>query len=279
MRGMGRAAGVLSVAVVVGALLTAVPAAASGTPLVTFAGGGLLGLPLLTCASQPDRSALSLRAGDPLDIANGTGHGASFFVNGVRAAENAHLDAGSTVQVSFPAGTWTLTLVPDCLLNISAAGALTADVSGVATPPMTPPPPPSSPSSRPSPGPPTNTAAPSPTATPPSTVAPVGGPTGPHAASPTSTIGAHGTVAPLPGTTRGGAAAGSTNGPLIGEPVPIPDEPGGGRPVNALLVLVAAVCVLGVALAGLGAIATRRRHRSAAGVGPSGGLGRHRGVR
>jgi hypothetical protein len=110
----------VTAAACVGALVSGV--AAASQPSISFSGNSPLGLPLLSCASNPDVSSVSVVAGGAVAIRNLTGHDASIYINGSAASP---LASNSEAPVSFPAGTWTVALKPSCLLNLNDAGAVT----------------------------------------------------------------------------------------------------------------------------------------------------------
>jgi hypothetical protein len=205
-------------AVASAALLSGLAFATSAA--VTFDGASLLGLPMLSCASKPDTTAVLLETGQSLEIRNLTGHDAAIYVNGSKAASNAAIASKSEAPVTFPVGTWTVSLVPSCLLNLDDAESVTVTVN---TPPparIAPPAPPAT-HTQTAPTPPANpTNAPTVASNP--TTAPVSRPTAtpssagsgvtptPTATEPTA--GAH----PSRSTTRAGAVPSGTDGGLYG---------------------------------------------------------------
>jgi len=218
---------------VVAALVATPTKAIAAQPIITFEGSSLLGLPLLSCASQPKPGTLSITTGSSAEVVNQTGHPAEMYING---QAKQHLDAGGTTAVTLTAGTWSVTVVPDCLLNVSAAGVAVITVAPQRSP---------SPSSTPAP-----TVTPTPTST-----APTLGSSASHSPgnAPTSKPSP---TAPL----RTPQPPGHTEEP--------PDATLAGnasdRTPNYLLMLIAAIGIIGVSTAAVRAIKLHRdRH-----VGP-----------
>jgi hypothetical protein len=229
-----KAAIVLAIVMAVVAALVATPTKAiAAQPIIAFEGSSLLGLPLLACASQPKLATLSITAGSPVEVANQTGHPAEMYING---QAKKHLDAGATTSVALTAGIWSVTVVPDCLLNVSAAGVAVITVA----PQRSPSPPPT----------------PAPTVTP-----------TPTSAAPTLVPGASHSPGSSPTNKPG-----STAPPRIPQPpghtakTPDPTLAGdtSGQTPNYLLILIAAIGIIGVATAAVRAVRLHRdRH-----VGP-----------
>ena len=125
----------LAGATVTGAVLGAavfVGVAHADTSSVTFDGASLLGLPVLSCASQPTPSTISMSADDTLEVKNLTGYDAVVYVNGSKATSNSDIGSNSMAPITFPVGTWKVALKPTCLLNLNDAGAVTVTVSAPA---------------------------------------------------------------------------------------------------------------------------------------------------
>ncbi len=190
-------------------------AAHADTLTVTFEGAGLLGLPVLSCASQPTQASISMSAGDTLEVKNLTGSAAVIYVNGSKATSNANIGSNSMAPITFPAGTWQVALKPACLLNLNDAGSVTVTVSAAKPPPAKPavaPPaatdlktvdiPPTV-----APAEPTQTTAPKPTQTKAAKPAPAGTPTPTPTRHATSTTSA---LAPTAAATTAGATTGTT---------------------------------------------------------------------
>jgi hypothetical protein len=221
---------------------------------VTFDGSSLLGLPLLTCASQPDRPLISVEAGTPIDLLNHTGHTAAVRLNGESRFQVAD---GSSAAIHLGPGSWQATLVPDCLLNLNAAGTLDITVTKAPTPS------PSLPTTTPS------TAAPPPTTNPtarrtttaPKPSSPLAAPTHPHTRA--STAG--------PSWAWAWASESIDQAPHRSADPPtyasqIATSTANNAP-NYLLTLVAIFGIIGVGCAAIRALSTRRASRRISGSG------------
>ena len=101
--------------------------ASAGDSSVSFSGNSPLGLPLLSCASAPSRSSISMTTDDSLDVQNLTGHTADIYVNGNKTSSQ--VGSNQSVPITFPAGSWTLAMVPSCVLNLSDANTTTVTVA------------------------------------------------------------------------------------------------------------------------------------------------------
>jgi len=106
--------------------MTAGPASADDSS-VSFSGNSPLGLPLLSCASAPSRSSISMTTDDSLDVQNLTGHSADIYLNGKKTSSQ--VGSNQSVPITFPAGSWTLGVVPSCVLNLGDASTTTVTVS------------------------------------------------------------------------------------------------------------------------------------------------------
>jgi hypothetical protein len=124
----GLAASILATSVLAGAvlMLTAAPADAAGST-ISFNGSSPLGLPALACNSTPDRTTASLTTADTLNVENLTGRNSAIYLNGSKSGSTVGPNEG--VPITFPVGSWTVSLVPDCLLNLSDAGSVKVTVA------------------------------------------------------------------------------------------------------------------------------------------------------
>jgi hypothetical protein len=83
---------------------------------VTFSGGGLLGLGLLVCTSEPDRGQLSVTPGATVVFVNHTGQQAMLRVDGHDAQA---VGTSQAVPVVFHRGSVAVSMVPKCGLNLN----------------------------------------------------------------------------------------------------------------------------------------------------------------
>jgi hypothetical protein len=266
----------------VAVMLFAVPASANDVTVAFSGGSPLLGLPLLACASSPNDSSISMTTIDTLNVQNQTGQKATVYINGDATTHT--VTKGHSVPITFPAGSWTVTLVPNCALNLADAGKVSVQVmSPTRSAPPTPTPPtrttgPIGPIAttkpshrRASPTHSSTTSAPSVAPTPiaapssadaspqPGTTAPPAGPS----------------ASPVPSTASGSAPSTQTTEPTTGGTSILADGPesvtiGAAQALPAsdiksapdyLLAVVALILVLGVGSASVRAVVNQRRTR------------------
>jgi hypothetical protein len=234
---------VLATACLVGVLLGPGTARAA-TPTVTFHGGcGLLGV---GASSRPDPASLSVSAGAPVAFVNQLGQSAELMINGV---DRGSVPADHQVSMAFRPGRVSVSLVPACLLGGGGAGTATITVTaatGHGSPSG-----PGSPSNRGSPEARTSPGAGVQPSTAPGAAAPPDRGVVPSPAGSVSATGG-GDISPDPVPTGDGVAA---VGPVL------PGPPGRPAP-SGLLVLVAAICVVGVSIAAVRAIIAQRAIRA-----------------
>jgi hypothetical protein len=269
------------------ALAVAAPASA-GSASVTFSGSSPLGLAALACASNPDKGSLSLTTDDTLSVRNTTGHSAYVYLNGSKTSHQVGNDQG--VPITFPAGHWSVSLVPSCLLNLADAASVSVTVvqatrdAAPATTPATTHAPAPAPTHTNAPQPkPTHTTAqprnatptPTPTRTPTPTPSAV---PSTAAASIAGTTGSTGTTGGSSGSSKGGTAAGgSTTGTdgstvadgssgqvNIGIAQALPASDSQPATPSYLLAVIALISILGVGSASVRAFNSQRRTRRAA---------------
>src|SRR5581483_9721949 len=101
----------LFAAVPLAGTLAATPAYADAG--VTFSGGGL---GLLLCGSKPDTPQITVGAETKIHLPYGLGGSAQLKIDGTPSATMA---SGETVEVQFHRGPVSITMVPDCPLNLN----------------------------------------------------------------------------------------------------------------------------------------------------------------
>lgn len=233
-----RLATVVALSALIGLPLASPASADAG---VTFSGGGL---GLLLCGSKPDTPQVTVGAEMKIRLTNGLGGNAQLRIDGTPSAS---LAGGETVEVQFHRGPVSITMVPDCPLNLNTKyEALTVQVTPLPVAPRT-----SSPA-KPS-------AKPSATAAPGSTPGSGGLP-----ALPTDPLFIDPNVAggsPSPGSSLDASPATIVNP----DGTPAQTNLANHRPVDkgpiGLLAIIATVCVVGVSAGAIRAIITQRASR------------------
>lgn len=229
------------------AVMPAVAAtAAEPSPGVSFSGGGL---GLLLCGSKPDSSRITVGAETKVRLTNSLGMGAELRIDG---AASATLGSGETVEVQFHRGPVSVTMVPECALNLNPKfEPLTVDVTSPPAAPAT---------TKPAPTAPKPSTTPSKAAGP----APAGSPGAALPELPIDPLFPSG-VATVPGTTADGG------GSLESSPATVvagknPKNAGHNGPIDkgpiGLLAIIATVCVVGVSAGAIRAIITQRATRA-----------------
>jgi hypothetical protein len=123
---MSRTLSRLAVSLLVGAglVLAAGPAGASSTT-VSFTGSSPLGLAALACGSKPDRSSVTLTSTDALNVQNLTGHRATIYINGKKSGSS--LETNQSAPITSANG-YSVSLLPDCLLNLNDASSVSVTI-------------------------------------------------------------------------------------------------------------------------------------------------------
>jgi hypothetical protein len=110
-----------------GLLLAGIPllapiGASAATPTVRFQGKPVLQLGALTCPSKPSTDHLTVTVGNTVNIINATGKPATLYVGDATAI----VPDGSYAPVTFrSAGNVTVSMVPQCALNLAAPQPMT----------------------------------------------------------------------------------------------------------------------------------------------------------
>jgi hypothetical protein len=108
-------------------------AAAAADHRVTFGGGGL---GVLSCESRPDVTELLVASESTVGFTNQLGQPATLRIDG---ADRSRVARGATVEVRFHRGPVSVQLVPDCVLNLSESfGSVTVRVSQPSPDPVPP---------------------------------------------------------------------------------------------------------------------------------------------
>lgn len=243
----------LVLAAAAGPLLAPVAAVAASTPSVSFSGGcGLLGV---GARSQPNVSSVKITVNSSVTFVNHLNTSAQLFING---SSQASLSPNYQVKVAFSASA-SVSLVPSCLLGTGGAGTVSVRVSSPAT---------GSPA-----GPAPTTGAPthaSPTAkasaiSPSAAVRPSSSPSGALAPSGAPSLDQPGLVGPS-GPSAGAAAGGvidPSGGPMVASVGSATPATSGHQGPDRLLVIISAVCIIGVTIALIRAIVAQRAIRVA----------------
>jgi hypothetical protein len=247
------------VAALAGVVLAAPTFAATAS--VSFSGSSPLGLPLLSCGSTPSTASLSLTTGDTLNVQNKTGQNATLYINGGKTTHD--VGNNESVPIVFPAGAWTVAVVPNCVLNLNNGGAVDVNVAQPAqtvapapTPAHT-----SAPTGRTHP-----TTRPTHTPTNTATVDPRSGHSSTPSATPkVTTVGASGGH-PTGATTATGSTLAVVAGQQIdiGAAAALPASESAPAAPSYLLAVIALIGILGVGSAVIRALNNRRRARRGA---------------
>lgn len=237
----------LALAAAVGPLLAPLAAAAASSPTVTFTGGcGLLGV---GASSQPSTGSVKISANSSVSFVNHLNSSAQLFVNG---SSQASLNPDYQVKVSFSSSA-SVSLVPSCLLGTGGAGTVSVKVSS------------------PTPGSPTG---PAPTTGTPTHASPTAKPSAtssPSAARPSLTpsgvpsglvpsLGQSGLAGPSGAAIAAGPTDPASGSPILAVGAATPASSGHQGP-DRLLVVISAVCIIGVTIALIRAIVAQRAIR------------------
>jgi hypothetical protein len=222
--------------------------AAEPSPGVSFTGGGL---GLLLCGSKPDSSRITVGAETKVRLTNALGMGAELRIDG---AASATVGSGETVEVQFHRGPVSVTMVPECALNLNPKfEQLTVDVTA---PPAAPAP------VKPAPAVPKPSTAPSKAAP---GAAPAGSPGAGLPELPVDPLFPSG-VADVPGGTTADGGGSLESSPATVVAGKNPKNAGHNGPIDkgpiGLLAIIATVCVVGVSAGAIRAIITQRATRA-----------------
>jgi hypothetical protein len=234
-------------------LLVGGPASA-GAPQIDFSGGGA---GVLSCGSQPSAGEVTVAAESTIIFVNKLGQGASLRVNG---HDSVRVGDSQSAELRFHRGPVEITMVPDCLLNLSknfapvSVNVLSPSTGTVQT---------VSPSQ--GSGSSTGQGSASGTSSKANGASGTAGKRSPDGRGQQSPSGAPispadgGVSSPGAGTVEGPAASGEQG--LAAEPVATAQTSDGSGP-NGLLALIATVCVVGVSAGAIRAIVAQRATRT-----------------
>jgi hypothetical protein len=241
----------LVLAAAAGPLFAPVAAVAASTPSVSFSGGcGLIGL---GSYSKPSAASVSIAAGSSVTFVNHLNTSAQLFING---SSQASLRPDYQVKVAFSASA-SVSLVPSCLLGSGGAGTVSVRVSSPTGSPAGP---------APTTGAPTHA---SPTArasaiSPSATARPSSSPSGVLAPSGTPSLDQPGLVGPSgPSAGAAGGVTAPSGGPMVASVGSATPATSGHQGPDRLLVVISAVCIIGVTIALIRAIVAQRAIRVA----------------
>lgn len=243
----------LVLAAAAGPLLAPVAAVAASTPTVSFSGGcGLLGV---GASSQPSTGSVKITANSSVTFVNHLNGSAELFING---SSRTTLNRNYQVSVSFSSSA-SVSLVPSCLLGTGGAGTVSVRVS-------------ESPTGSPA-GPAPTTGTPthaSPTAKASATTSPTAGrpsssPSGAAVPSGAPSLDQPGLVGPSgPSAAAAGGGVDPSGGAMVASVGSATPATSGHQGPDRLLVVISAVCIIGVAIALIRAIVAQRAIRVAA---------------